>query len=783
MSAADFVFFQSDVLRSNELPSINIRQNSWLVVCHKEGSSFYKSTRKICRTARRFLSAIPNYQGASALGEVETCSAYWIGSQEKMGESPTQNDRNDEAIHRRLEAEFGPSGTLQFNLALDQIWDATVNNEGISDTANVVLNVLRFDSSKRNDDLTEVIKSPCNDRKTPSIIFVDLDKLVQSLSTVFTTMHNTEVLDIIRWSLFQQVIRYLSIECHFDTGINSFIHVKSEMLYHAVAQLVSSGKGTRCVKSNPCCLTSSDIDTYFASKQFNYSNQKDQSSPEDAPSSENLIRRLRQVKGAAGCPLSLHPVRYIQRSAPDGKDELIEICRFHNFDSERGCLRSKKARLNSNIKGCSLDHEHCHNCAQTGHRALECPRQQQRPVGDVSVAEHDSNLQPMIFTKTEDGRFELTYLSRYDKGKTIDTSLVHSPTTLPALLVLGGRLRGRTLASCEVLPLTSDFNKSSPEKYNWSKMPNLLEHRGSHAACSPMGTGLAFVMGGGGVDGNLDTVECFSFEDEITDDQTRPVKRRWHTIAGRLSSPRHAFGSVACITKHNTKQNKMSVTLFAVGGWKYGSVSCASTEKLTFEHPCRETDASQWEICAPLLKPRRLHAVVASADGSSIYVFGGFVDERFTTSSIEVYDIASNQWRACDELPYGDQSSPLVQAIPDWSSQENSFLIFPFGPCEKEKSSNYTYVLRYRPGCKNPFSSIYIASENGDSQRLRLPLKNWASFSATSSRILSKAYLIGGTIDGKWSARGFELDLVTLKWRELSEMACARRRLAALVVE
>jgi hypothetical protein len=414
---------------------------------------------------------------------------------------------------------------------------------------------------------------------------------------------------------------------------------------------------------------------------------------------------------------------------------------------------------------------------------LECPQQQQRPIGDVSVTEIGSSLESMVFTKMEDGRFELTYLSRYDENKTIDPGLVYSPTTLPSLLVLGGRLRGRTLASCEVLPLSSDVNKTSPERYHWSKMPNLLEHRGSHAACSPVGTGLAFVMGGGGVDGNLDSVECFSFGDEIADDQTRPVKRRWHTMPGRLSSPRHAFGSVAFITKHNPNRNDMSVTLFAVGGWKYGAVSCASTEKLTFKHPCRETIATQWEICAPLLKPRRLHSVVASADGSSIYVFGGFVDERFTTSSIEMYDIASNQWRACDELPYGDQNSPLVQAIPDWSSQENSFLIFPFGSCETEKSSSNSHVLRYKPGCDNPFSSVYISNENGDSRRLHLPLKNWASFSATSSRILSKAYLIGGTIDGKWTARGFELDLQTLKWTELPEMACARRRLAALVVE
>ncbi|KAL3788201.1 hypothetical protein HJC23_004668 [Cyclotella cryptica] len=782
MPVVDFVFFPSDVLHSSELPSINIRQNSTsypdgklqLVICHKDDSSFYKSTRKIFRTATRLLSAVTPEEGALVGGIADRCIGYWIGNQEKAGEAPIQNKRNDDAIHRRLKTEFGPSDTVQFTVGLDQFGDATMNNEGIA------LNALKFDSSKTGGDATNVMDSPCDHRKPPSIIFLDLDRLFQSLSLVIHTLQKTEDLVRVHWSLFQKVISSLSIQLHSDTGINSFIHVKSAMLYRAVAELSSSGD---LVKPNSRLITRSSIDTYFDSRDCDYSTLKHESPPEDASSSENVIRRLRQVKGASGCPLSLHPIRYIERSAPDGTHQLIEICRFHNFDSERGCLRSKKALLNSNVKGCSLDHEHCHNCARTGHRALECPQQQQKPGGDFFLTENERSLQPMVFTKSEDGRFKITDISRYEESKTVDSNLDYSKITLPSLLVLGGRLRGRTLASSEVLPLSSDANKASPEMYHWRKMPNLLEHRGSHAACSPVGTGLAFVLGGGGVDGNLDSVECFSFGDENTYDRTLPVKRRWHKMSGKLSSPRHAFGSVACIVKESSSHDQMSVTLFSVGGWKYGSVSCESTEKLIFQHPCRGTIANQWEICAPLLKPRRLHSVAASVDGSSIYVFGGFVDERFTTASIEMYDIASNQWRACHELPYGDLNSPLVQAIPDWSSKENSFLIFPFSSSEKENPSSNSYVLRYKPCSNNPFSSIFVSNENGDGQRLHLPLRNWASFSATSSRILSKAYLIGGTIDGKWTARGFELDLLTMTWTELPEMACARRRLAALVVE
>jgi hypothetical protein len=418
------------------------------------------------------------------------------------------------------------------------------------------------------------------------------------------------------------------------------------------------------------------------------------------------------------------------------------------------------------MKGCGMDHDHCHNCGKAGHRAFECS-QLQAPA-------EDSSRQPMVFTTMQDGNAKLSPFSEYKECLSTERVYDVSAVSLPALLVLGGRLRGRTLASCEILPLhSSAHDDTSLKKCEWIKMPNLLEHRGSHAACSPMGTNLAFVMGGGGVDGNLDSVECYSFKEDNTG-------RRWETLTGRLPSPRHAFGSVACVTKQSANHDSMTVSLFAVGGWKYGSVSCESTERLTFEYPSDQIISAQWKVCAPLLKPRRLHSVAPTADGSSIYVFGGFVDERFTTSSIERYDIASNRWYVCDKLPFSD-NGPLVQAVPDWSSDDDCFLIFPFSSCENGKSYNEINVLRYKPGAASPFSLVYAPCKKEKS--LRLPLKNWASFSATSSSTQQKAYLIGGTIDGKWTERGFELDLQTMKWTELPKMVCARRRLAAVVIE
>ena len=61
------------------------------------------------------------------------------------------------------------------------------------------------------------------------------------------------------------------------------------------------------------------------------------------------IRRLREKKGAANCPLTIYPARYIEilsSSSSGGSEKTKEICRFYNYDSERGCLRSKKAQQN-----------------------------------------------------------------------------------------------------------------------------------------------------------------------------------------------------------------------------------------------------------------------------------------------------------------------------------------------------------------------------------------------------------------------------------------------------
>jgi hypothetical protein len=58
----------------------------------------------------------------------------------------------------------------------------------------------------------------------------------------------------------------------------------------------------------------------------------------------------------------------------------VAICRYHNYDAKRGCLRLKPDLPDQTESGgggkcqqvCPLDHQHCHACSALGHRALEC---------------------------------------------------------------------------------------------------------------------------------------------------------------------------------------------------------------------------------------------------------------------------------------------------------------------------------------------------------------------------------------------------------------------------
>lgn len=739
------LFLPSDILHLKATPSINTNdaaasnrnQPRHLVICHKDDQTLYKATRKIGRTAKRLLAPFITNSEQKYAGKYYCETVYWI-----------KGGKSEDAIQKRFVNELGSCVDLQFQLKHLAVATNGVDIEPKDDTT---AHVIKKFSAKTNGD-----DSSCN----LSVVFVDLDNLIQ-ISCYGSTQHQFTNNDHrVYWECAEKILTSLLSQIQYNSDNHPLIlHVKCTRLYRSTSDIIVLPSDVTTAKNQ--YVTKRDIDAHLNRKSTSNCNYHDDQT------TKNVIRRLRETKGAAQCPLSKHPIRYIiskPKSENDTTITLVEICRFYNYDSERGCLRSKRARNNPNVKGCDMDHEHCHLCGVFGHCALECLNHTRQVNGE------SSSLEPMVFSNTSnDGDVVLQPLSEYQQQNRNDDAITHK---LPALVVLGGRLRGRTLASCEMLPLSSDQNAVAGQ---WIQMPNLLEHRGSHAACSPDGAGLVFAMGGGGVDGNLDTVESYRFDER----SARVSVGRWQVLNGRLSCPRHAFGSVACMN------NDKTVNLFAVGGWKYGSVSCESVDKLTFGSSCGDFVSRQWDACAPLLKPRRLHSVVASADGSSIYVFGGYVDDRSTTPSIEKYDVASNQWTHCDELPFGDQSCPLVQVISDWSRADISFLIFPFGSEKSRSPDNAIEVLRYTPNSDRPFSSVVVPSGKNEleNQKLYMPQNNWASFSAACWKSQKKAYLVGGTLDGKWTACTYELDLQTMKWNELPEMLCARRRSVALVVD
>lgn len=749
------MFCPSDILHSKDWASALcnaaspiIDQVPHILICHKDQTSFYKSTRKACRTAGRILwpAATGDRNAVSPMFD-----GFFVGKEEH---SPVSGggEKANAAIHKRLSSEFG-------NIQGEPI---------IIDMSNV--SVRKYSPDDRDGsgpiDSGEGLHS-----ERANVIFFDLDSIYSTAN-----MHDASDQQA-HHSLMLEVLSLLTKEVPLSK--NSVIHVKSETMYHIVTSIGPSTPTNGSGKM-PCGVSGEELEKHLLSRQ------NENEAGGSISSGNDVIRRLRNKKGAANCPLSVYPARFVELppfcSSPNTSDKAVrtvEICRFHNYDAERGCLRSKKAQQNSEVKGCDMDHDHCHRCGG-GHRAFECPN---------SASLDDAHLSSLLFRKTENG--SVTSTPYHDRNMNIGAS---RGTSLPALLVLGGRLRGRTLATCEMLPLSPSTTKNNEQQ--WIALPNLHEHRGSHAACSPVGSGLVFVLGGGTADGNSDAVEMLDFgcADNHQEDGEKAVNGecQWHIMAGKLSCPRHAFGAVSFVSSKQTSQHRATTSgsLYAVGGWKYGSVSCESVERLDLEYPIsdgppehgllsqRLREHARWELCAPLLLPRRLHSVAASNDGSSIFVFGGYIDERMTTTSIERYDVVGDKWSATDNLPFAGSNCPLVQAVAD----RNGFLIFPFST-EQTMGGNAPSVLRYTPGSRSPFSPVLAPKSDHGRDQLHLPLANWHSFSATSSPSLNKAFLVGGTLNGKWTDRSYELDLQSYEWKELPPMPFARRRLATLVLE
>jgi len=144
-----------------------------------------------------------------------------------------------------------------------------------------------------------------------------------------------------------------------------------------------------------------------------------------AEAKEGIVGRSKERRG--GAPLAArYPLKLPLRRSKLG----VEICRFHNY-SQAGCIRGEQGR-------CPLEHGVCHWCGEPGHIALQCE------------AEIVENLDA--------------------KGEE-DEELKMEVEPTPFLYALGGRLRGRTLVSCERLNL-------SYQGAAWRPVRALSEHRG-----------------------------------------------------------------------------------------------------------------------------------------------------------------------------------------------------------------------------------------------------------------------------------------------------------------
>ena len=283
------------------------------------------------------------------------------------------------------------------------------------------------------------------------------------------------------------------------------------------------------------------------------------------------------------------------------------------------------------------------------------------------------------------------------------------------LYVLGGRLRGKTLQTCE---------KYSFKKQLWEFCPSMIENRGSHGAISIDSTKDIFLIGGGGIKSNLSTCEKLNFETQ-----------KWELIAN-MNTFRHALTVV-------TDSNRY---IYAIAGWYDGSKSSDQIERY-------DINLNIWEILpCSMLQSRRLAGGCFSNYNNKIYIFGGIIDDiKWFTTTAEVYDIELNTWHEIKEIPIANACSAV--AI------DNQPLIYVF--------IHGNYVTSY-----NILTNSYIQLAN-------LPIKDWFNFEVIYLPNTSFIICIGGVSNGNWLRVIYLYDTKNNNWLELPSMIRQRRRCAA----
>lgn len=270
------------------------------------------------------------------------------------------------------------------------------------------------------------------------------------------------------------------------------------------------------------------------------------------------------------------------------------------------------------------------------------------------------------------------------------------------IYVTGGRFRGRTLGSAERLCLSS---------LAWEPVPRMAENRGSHGAAA-VGQSL-LVLGGGGFKSNLSTVE-----------RLEPEGCEWRFVAP-MTTHRHALAV-----------QSFEHAVYAIGGWVDGSACSDAVEKYD-----ALTDA--WTRCGSLIFARRLHGATAVAKSRRIYAFGGNCsDGEWYTSTVEAYNVDSDEWVRRNDLPCAGPCS----AVTVRSEHDETVFVFMHGG----------HVLRYN-------------EELDEYTRLaRLPLVEWFCFAAVA--VGAHVYCVGGAERGKWSKAVQRYDTLHDTWECMPSM-------------
>jgi hypothetical protein len=327
----------------------------------------------------------------------------------------------------------------------------------------------------------------------------------------------------------------------------------------------------------------------------------------------------------------------------------------------------------------------------------------------------------------------------FTEGQNLDVLLSSQDVRI---YVCGGRLRNRTLQSCEYY---------SFKEQQWFDAPSLVENRGSHG-CSVIDNCL-YIVGGGGLHSNLNTCEVLQIDENENE--------KFCLLPSVMNTTSHALATTCHLP---------SRSIFSIGGWKDGSMCLNTVERL-------DIDTKTWTLLSNRMNvARRLHSCCTLQN--KLYVFGGQIDankpgtdQEWVTDSAECYDLTINEpiddnngkdnddagkrtgWQRINNMP--------IASITACVSIEDLGLIYVFLQTQNK-------VYRYLPE-----SDEYIAL-------CKLPLKQWYGFTVTT--LGTKIFLMGGITNGTWTNSFFEFDILSNTFKELPSMKQERRRCASGLV-